>query len=101
MRLDVQQYVAHSLDVSCLGLINCVVSVDVSKACFFIAKTLQLTISTVKIAGLICAAIAEVLVLVATWRATYRARKASDSSSFHTSVSRMLLRDGELQPLLS
>jgi len=47
-----------------------------------------------KIAGLVCAAVAEALVLVATWRATYRARKATDSSSMRTSVSGMLLRDG-------
>ncbi|KAH9842978.1 uncharacterized protein C8Q71DRAFT_735415 [Rhodofomes roseus] len=47
-----------------------------------------------KISGLVCAAVAEVLVLAATWRATYRARRASDSSSTKTSVSAMLLRDG-------
>ncbi|KZT70212.1 hypothetical protein DAEQUDRAFT_810928 [Daedalea quercina L-15889] len=48
------------------------------------------------ISSLVCAAVAEVLVLVATWRATYRARRAADSSSMRTSVSGMLLRDGTI-----
>lgn len=54
-------------------------------------------ISTVKDAGLICAIVAELLVLVATWRATYNARQLlrNSSSVIDTPLSRMLLRDGE------
>ena len=52
---------------------------------------------TVKDAGLVCAIVAELLVLVATWRATYSARQAvrNSSSTMDTPLSRMLLRDGE------
>ncbi|KZT70197.1 hypothetical protein DAEQUDRAFT_725830 [Daedalea quercina L-15889] len=48
-----------------------------------------------KDASLVCAVIAEVLVLVPTWQATYGARKAA-RDSMRVPVSAMLLRDGTM-----
>ncbi|TFY59917.1 hypothetical protein EVJ58_g5474 [Rhodofomes roseus] len=49
-----------------------------------------------RIAGIVCAIVAEVLVLVATWRATYKVRQMVNDSSMRRSVSGLLLRDGTI-----
>ncbi|KAH9842996.1 uncharacterized protein C8Q71DRAFT_720382 [Rhodofomes roseus] len=53
-------------------------------------------LSGLRIAGIVCAIVAEVLVLVATWRATYKVRQMVNDSSMRRSVSGLLLRDGTI-----